>query len=1118
MNGWRLILRSLAHHRRTHLAVGAAVAAAAAVLVGALAVGDSLRASLEEQALRRIGRVRLALDAGDRPFTDTLAAHLVEALASDVAPATAALRLTGVAISDGGRRRAPEVRVLGIEPQFWNLGHGERHGPNHPDGAIVNQALARALSVAPGDELLLRVAKPRALPLDVPLASDDQETVTLRVTVEDVIDGSSFGDFDLAASPTVPLQVFVNRASLQHRVGLVGRSNLVLAAADPSRVPVVGRGDGARGAGGFLVPQALAESWRLEDVGARLGRVGADGPFDLASERVFLDESLARAASRVAPSRSASTYFVNAIEAPNGRLTRYAMVTAYDPAAAPGAPAAPVPATLRDDEIVITDWLATELAVEVGDPVNLRYWVFDLSRRLVESTASFRVAAIVQTEAPGGDRGLMPDLPGLTDAATPRDWSPAPELGIELDRISDAESAYWRAHRGAPKAFVSARWARRDGVWRTPYGDVTSVRLAASTDEAALREAMRAEIGDPSRVGLGFVAVRDQALAASRQGVASYFGYLFVALSTFVIVAAVTLVALNFSFLVEQRTDELGTLLALGFRPADVSRLVIREGLVVAVLGALAGLPAGGLYAATMLAGLSGRWAEAVARTPLTFHVAPATPLIAFVSTVLIAMVAMRRVLRRRLRCDAHALMSARFGSFEDPGLPRRRALVVAVASAAAAIGLALSGLGADATRATGLFFGAGALMLVASLYASAVLLRPAHGAAPQPQTLTFLALGRLSGGRRLGRSLATVGMLACGMFLVVAVNVFRQRDESTVGTGGFTIFAKTSIPVAHDLATAEGRAHLGFEGTDDVRFLPFRVRDGDEASCRNLNQPQRPPLLGVDVATISARNPFRFARTLSPSAEPWALLAQPDEPDVIPGIVDDAVAQWVLKVGLGDTLAYLDEAGRPFRIRIVGTLASSILQGYVVVGARDFAARFPSLSGHRVFLVDGASGEYTQLNRRLQESTLEDYGLTTVPARERLASFEAVQNTYLTIFSVVGGLGLVLGCLGLALVVLRNVLERRAELAVLLAVGFSRRRVRRLVLLEHVGLLVLGAVLGSAAAIVAAGPAAIARGRLPLDFLLLTAALAITSGLAATVAATTLALRGELVPALRRD
>ena len=56
--------------------------------------------------------------------------------------------------------------------------------------------------------------------------------------------------------------------------------------------------------------------------------------------------------------------------------------------------------------------------------------------------------------------------------------------------------------------------------------------------------------------------------------------------------------------------------------------------------------------------------------------------------------------------------------------------------------------------------------------------------------------------------------------------------------------------------------------------------------------------------------------------------------------------------------------------------------------------------------------------------------GLEVNLAAVRLDEFNAVQNTYLQIFQLLGGLGLLLGSVGLGVVVLRNALERRAELA----------------------------------------------------------------------------------------
>ena len=96
-------------------------------------------------------------------------------------------------------------------------------------------------------------------------------------------------------------------------------------------------------------------------------------------------------------------------------------------------------------------------------------------------------------------------------------------------------------------------------------------------------------------------------------------------------------------------------------------------------------------------------------------------------------------------------------------------------------------------------------------------------------------------------------------------------------------------------------------------------------------------------------------------------------------------------------------------------------------------------------------------------ESTLAEDGFDVVDAREQLAAFLAVQNTYLSTFQSLGALGLLLGTIGLAVVQLRSVLERRGELALMRAAGFRRRRLMGMVMCENGVLLVGGLAVGCA-------------------------------------------------------
>ena len=111
------------------------------------------------------------------------------------------------------------------------------------------------------------------------------------------------------------------------------------------------------------------------------------------------------------------------------------------------------------------------------------------------------------------------------------------------------------------------------------------------------------------------------------------------------------------------------------------------------------------------------------------------------------------------------------------------------------------------------------------------------------------------------------------------------------------------------------------------------------------------------------------------------------------------------------------------------------------------------------------------------------------------------------------------LGCLGLGVVVMRNVMERRGELALLRAVGFRRRSLVWLLLLEHGMLVAWGLVCGTASAALAVTPALQAPGAtMPVVSLPLTLAGIAVSGLGWTWLAAAWALRSPLLSALRNE
>jgi ABC-type antimicrobial peptide transport system permease subunit len=129
------------------------------------------------------------------------------------------------------------------------------------------------------------------------------------------------------------------------------------------------------------------------------------------------------------------------------------------------------------------------------------------------------------------------------------------------------------------------------------------------------------------------------------------------------------------------------------------------------------------------------------------------------------------------------------------------------------------------------------------------------------------------------------------------------------------------------------------------------------------------------------------------------------------------------------------------------------------------------------------------------------------------------VENTYLSTFQALGGLGLLLGSLGLAVVLLRGVWERRAELALLRALGYRRSLLGWMVLAENGFLLLAGLVAGTVAALLSVLPYVLAEGTtIHWRNLALLLGLVPIVGLAAAALAVFSTLRAPLVPALRRE
>ena len=184
----------------------------------------------------------------------------------------------------------------------------------------------------------------------------------------------------------------------------------------------------------------------------------------------------------------------------------------------------------------------------------------------------------------------------------------------------------------------------------------------------------------------------------------------------------------------------------------------------------------------------------------------------------------------------------------------------------------------------------------------------------------------------------------------------------------------------------------------------------------------------------------------------------------------------------------------------------------------RQFTQIYPAVSGAGALLIDCPDESSAPVTNMLREAFV-DSGIELEFTHERLAKFNRVESTYLEIFQALGGLGLLIGTVGLALVVSRNVLERRSELAVMRAVGYSRNRLTVLLFMEHAIVFADGIVVGVIAGLVAIVPAIRSQaGEVPWSALVTQIGIMLVVGFMWIWGGCALALRGNLVSALRNE
>jgi len=1040
----RLVRRSLAYYWRTNLAVILGVATAVAVLSGALLVGDSVRASLRDLVLSRLGKTQAVV---------TSAQFFREQLAAEAPGAAPLIAMQGVVTHETDGRREYKVAVYGVDGRFFVF-NGYAQQPPSGSEAQLSPALARALGAQAGDSILLRVEKPSAIPRESLQGRKEDSGRTLRLTAS--TDGPEFA---LQPSQGDVSAIYVPLRRLQRDL------------AQPARINTL------------LLPSAQfpKDEVTLDDLGIKIRALPE--ALSVETSSAVMSDALVATVKQAAGANAQPifSYVANAIRI-GDREVPYSIVTGIG----------------NEDGISLDDWAAKDLNAKLGDDVALDYYYWESSGSLVTRGAQFKLTKILPMSGIAVDRDLTPEYPGITEAQSISDWDPP--FPVDLKQIRPRDEEYWKTYRTAPKAFVSLATAQK--LWGSRFGKVTSVRVPGSDSEAFARE-LRALI-DPQALGMAIVEPRAQALKQAEGS--TDFGEYFTYFSFFLVVSALLLTGLFFQLGIGQRLREIGTLRAVGFPASKIRWLFVNEGFVLSIAGVIVGSIGAIAYAAFLLYGLKTWWRGAVGTGLLKLHVSADSLAGGGIAGVVIALLCVLATLRSLKGSSPRELLSGNRAKVENPKHGTRWLRIVAAVSivlAMALVGAAFSHSIPDA----GAFFGAGTLLLIGAIFFEWARLRGVNG-----MVSSVVKLGVRNASYRPGRSVLVIALISSAVFLVVALDAFRRPpvavSDPHSGTGGFPFAAESELPIFWDLNTPAGRDNLNLSAMKDAKVFAFRLRPGEDASCLNLYEPRTPRVLGASRAFLDL-NRFSFTETIAKSENPWLLLDADAQDGAIPAIADANSITYVLHHKVGDVF---DAGG--VKVKLVAALDDSIFQSELIVSEKNFTHAFPDEQGFRYFLIDGPPSIAAPL-----DDALSDYGFDAVSTPERLAAYHRVENTYLSTFQALGGLGLLLGTLGLGAVLLRNVMERRKELALLRAVGYRPEHLRTMVIAENAYLLIAGTVIGAVSALVAILPAFLQRGgHLPNPSLALLLLAVPVAGMAASLIAVRMVARAPLLETLHAE
>jgi len=1016
------------------------------ILSGSLIIGDSIKESLLLMAAKRVGHIKYLLNSNIMLFNKKFIQDFQQEAAADV---TKLYITSGIASYPAKNLNTGNVQICGVNGDFFKLSLSEKTIKIPEKSILINRFIAEQLNLKTGENINIKIEKPSYLLINS-LFDAQKEYISIPVKIHKILEADEFADFSLRLNHLKHSNIFINLNELQNALGFGDKINTILIS-DKEKQNILN------------LEQSLNNISLFDSAGLKFKKTAIHDKTDLISDKIFIRKDIVKALTKSnIKAEFILSSFVNSI-AKGDKTTPYSFVSA----------SSNNKDLLNDSEVIINQWLSDDLDAHKGDKITFDFFIINDAGELSKKHTELNVASIIPMNHHLNDRSLMPDIPGFSTSGSCSEWDT--QMPVDLSKIRKKDEDYWNNYQGTPKAYISLNNAKN--LFNNPYGSLTQIRFQDSEKEKLINTINK--IVRASDFNLFFKQLKSNQTRGATGGVD--FSMLFLGLSFFIILSSLLLTGLYFLMIAEKRKNEIAIFNAIGLHTKHINNIFFKETLCLSIIGVISGILASFLYGKGVIFLLTSVWYDAIKTKEIYLSLKGTTIIISIISTVLISIISMYLSVSFFRKGKIASLLNFNYFS-KMPEIYIKRLKQLAYIFTILPIILMLlllfkHGNGSLIFFLCGfLFLFAGNLHFISFLYKEKVL--------QKNRLIDFRSISLLNLIRNIIRNALVVFLISTGIFIVVSVsantrNIKKEslkRNDS--GTAGFDYI----IELTNKLDSKKLNKIKSLKDLQKNKLFPkdtiieMHIKDGDDASCRNLNRIETPRILGVDVEALIKRDAFSFNDLIKTDnsyiqKHNWAILKEDYGENIIPAVADLSMIIWGLGKTIGDNVEYRNDYGERIQLKIVGGLKNSMLQGSFIIDKKYFNKHFSSKNGIRLILLDNCNVTNDKDLMQKIKRILRNYGPVIVKAEKRMNEILSIESTYLKMFLILGGLGMIFAFFGLAAIMLKNITARENELAIMQTIGFTKKQVTDIISKEFSYLLKYGIVIGTLSAFVVVTP-----------------------------------------------